>query len=509
MKRKIKNSITLLLLGTILMTGCEKFLDKAPENVVPKDEINYQDKTLMYGPVSGIYSMFADCATSWAMYSFMVIRSDQLIKGGGSAGDQGDLTDFQNFQYVNAPTFWMNEGSWVYFYDNIIAANSALEALDKFAANLTEASDRELNEQYKAEVRFLRAYTYFFMTRLWGDIPLFTDNKEVDGIFRSPRAEIYEFIDAELAECAAVLPNVHPGQMAHPGAASMYTALGLKAKAGADANNWDAVFDATETIINDGKFELYQDFYQLFKKNALLCSESLFEAQISDFGQSSGIIKPGGYMAIVQGPDAWIDNEAGIPIYAGWGFLCPSDKLEAKMLERNDAKRMETTIMYSAAENPDGYRDYWGALYPYKLTPSGDQIFSTAHKSFNGKVYVPSDQLTVGRPDYGGYNNLRMIRYADILLLNAEARVHKGLNADAPFNEVRRRADLAELSGVTLEQIYEERDMELALEWGERFYDLTRTGRASTELTGYSEAVRFYPIPRSQVDLNPNLALEN
>ena len=143
--------------------------------------------------------------------------------------------------------------------------------------------------------------------------------------------------------------------------------------------------------------------------------------------------------------------------------------------------------------------------YPYRLTPSGDQIFSTQYKMYNGKTYVPSDQMTEGRPDWGCYNNMRMLRFAEVLLFNAEARVHKSLDADEPFNRVRTRAEMPTLTHVTLEQIYDERDIELALEWGDRYYDLTRTGRAQGTLDGYSESVRYYPIPRAQIDLNPNL----
>ena len=103
---------------------------------------------------------------------------------------------------------------------------------------------------------------------------------------------------------------------------------------------------------------------------------------------------------------------------------------------------------------------------------------------------------------------MRMLRFAEVLLLNAEARIHKGMDADEPFNRVRKRAQMKELDHVTLQQVYDERDMELALEWGERYYDLTRTGRAAAELPGYTEDLRFYPVPRTQIDLNPNLAGE-
>lgn len=508
MKEILKYRITYCLLALLVLTiSCEDFLDKRPENVVPNDEINYADKSLMFQPVSGVYSTFAISASSWSMYAFFVIRSDQLYKGGSWDGDQIELLQAQQFKYEMLPTYWLNEGSWTYFYDVIITCNSAIESLDKFAEYLTTDADKELNEEYKAQVRFIRAYSYFFMTRLWGDIPIFTDNSQVDGIHKSPRADVYKFIDDELAYCAKILPAKHPKDMPQPGLATKYTALGLKAKVAVDVDNWDAILQATETIINDGKFSLYNDFYQLFKKNTFLCSESLFELQFTDFGQSSGQVKAGGYAQNVQGPPDWIDNEAGKAIYGGWGFLPASDKLIDLMNTRGETIRKTTTLLFSAKENPDGQHDYGGTLYPYKLTPSGDQIFATAYKAYNGKAYVPSSQMTEGRPEYGCYNNFRMIRYADILLLNAEAKVRKGQNGDTPLNLVRQRAGMSDINGATLQQILDERDMELALEWGDRFYDLVRTGKAAQVLPNYTDAVRFYPIPRSQIDLNPNLGL--
>ena len=495
-----------LLFAVAVGSSCSDFLDKLPENVVPKDEVDYSDKSIMYQPVSAVYSLFADAVSSWSLYGFYVIRDDQLLKGLSSDTDQGDLLDFKKFNYVNCSANWINEGAWVWFYDVIIASNSAIEALDHFRAHLTDEADIRKNDIYKAEVQFLRAYMYLFMTRLWGDVPLFTNNDMVDGIYRSPRSEVYSFILSELGTAAGILPAEHPKNLEHVGAASSYAALALQAKAAADIGDWDTVFSATETIINDNKFDLYPDFYQLFKKPGQMCEETIFEAQFTDFGTSNGIVKAGGYAANVQGPNGnWIDNEAGIPIWGGWGFLPASDALEEKMLARGETVRLETTLLYSAQTDPDGTRDYNGVSYPYRLTPSGDQIFSTQYKMYNGKTYVPSDQMTEGRPDWGCYNNMRMLRFAEVLLFNAEARVHKSLDADEPFNRVRTRAEMPTLTHVTLEQIYDERDIELALEWGDRYYDLTRTGRAQGTLDGYSESVRYYPIPRAQIDLNPNL----
>ena len=93
--------------------------------------------------------------------------------------------------------------------------------------------------------------------------------------------------------------------------------------------------------------------------------------------------------------------------------------------------------------------------------------------------------------------------------MNAEAKVRKGQNGDAPLNLVRKRAGMAPISGATLDQILEERQVELAVEWGERFYDLVRTDRAAQELPGFVKGKsEYYPIPQDQIDLNPNLELE-
>ena len=125
---------------------------------------------------------------------------------------------------------------------------------------------------------------------------------------------------------------------------------------------------------------------------------------------------------------------------------------------------------------------------------------------YNGKNYIPSTQLPEGKTAYGYGNHIRMLRYADVLLLNAEAKVRKGQNGDTPFNLVRTRAKMPVITNVTLDQILEERMVEFACEWGERFFDLVRTGKAESTLKGFKTGKsEFYPIPQAQKDLNPNL----
>ena len=109
---------------------------------------------------------------------------------------------------------------------------------------------------------------------------------------------------------------------------------------------------------------------------------------------------------------------------------------------------------------------------------------------------------------YGTNNNARIFRYADVLLMNAEAKIKNGKNGDAPFNEVRRRAKMPELTNVTFQQVIDERRMELVCEWGERYNDLVRTGLAKTELKGWSEDKALLPLPFNQYTQIPDLLKE-
>jgi hypothetical protein len=139
-------------------------------------------------------------------------------------------------------------------------------------------------------------------------------------------------------------------------------------------------------------------------------------------------------------------------------------------------------------------------------TPSGDYVGGSKTEFFDGKNYTPTNQLTPGRSKYGENNNIRVFRYADVLLMNAEAKVRQGKNGDAPFNQVRTRAQMPTLTSVTVDQIIDERRMELAGEWGERYNDLVRTGMAAHILgSKWNQKKTYYPIPLDQLNNVPAL----
>lgn len=478
----------IVLAAILLLSSCNDFLDKDPENSVPVESLDYTNTANMIQPVIGVYARARtwNGFTTWPRFGLMAIRSDDVEKG-STPSDQGELVYAKSFEYNQIGGYWGLDASWTGLYNLVLNCNSALLDLSKYAEYLTTDADKKLNLQYQAEVRFMRAFAYFHIVRLWGNILLVTDNAQVmESLNVTPRADVYSFINDELDFCATNLPALRPNEMPMKGQVTKYTALGLKAKINADINDWDAVLSATNEIIASEKFELYPDFYQYFKIPGCLSDENLFELQYGLVGSTS-----------IES-DSWFEYQGprqgfkGTKLSSGWGFIVPSESLEELFDDRGETVRKETTFLYGGS-----------------ITLEGDTLNPpTAEfgRVYNGKNYIPSTQMPEGKTSYGFGNHIRMIRYADILLLNAEAKVRKGQNGDTPFNLVRVRAKMPTLTNVTLDQILEERQVELACEWGERYFDLVRTGKAEGTLPGFEAGVsEFYPIPQAQKDLNPNL----
>jgi hypothetical protein len=502
----IKNILFLLIV--IEVVGCSKFLDRDVEDQPRSTIIEYTNVNLMYTPVSGVYRAASGenpGLVHWMDLGVRTVRGDDVAKG-SAPNDQGTLTDIKNFQNENpgVVSFWGTNNYWNDHFGLVLFCNEALNELGKFAANIPAGDNQNiaLYNQYRGEVRVIRAWAIMLASRIFGDIPIVTDNNTLPTIGKSTVAEVRQWIISQMDSSISSLEDARPNQSVHKGAVTKYTALLLKAKAAADlAGNdngsqyWDVVLASTNEIINSNKFSLFPDFYQLWKLPGKLSDESLFELQYSDFGTSTGTtIKPGAFWDF-QGPNG---DQRKSPI-AGWGFLSPTQAILDFFNTRSDSVRRKTTILFAGTGESN-----------YELTPSGDTIYgnSNGQTRFMGKAYLPRNQMPSGRQDYGTNNNVRVLRYADVLLLNAEAKVRKGQNGDVPFNLVRTRAKLNPVTGVTLQQILDERRAEFACEWwGERYNDLIRTGQAATVLAGagFAAGKEYVPVPITQRDLNPNL----
>ncbi len=506
--KKIKTISLAAFLMLFIASSCEDFLDKAIEGQIPLEAVDYTDTSRMYEPVSGVYaSANANNLNHWANHCMMLFRSDFIFKG-AHANDQPVMEDIQDFNYESLRNAWFVNNLWTAHFGLIRDADAALEEIALFGEH---ATDQNLVRQYKAEVRFFRALAYWRMARIYGDIPYYDRNIIAGALKKSPRLEAYEFILRELNEIVDHLPAQHPNQLQNIGGVTKWAAYTLMAKAAADIQDYETMLRGSREVVNSGVFALFPDYYTLFKKQGEFSSENIFEMNHTDFSTSTGntTFIDQYYVAhgIKQQGGRRFDGGA---FNSGWGFSMPAQKFIDLMEARGETVRLQTSIVYPNTMTREGDSigripaDLQALLNRYNAEGRG------AAEAFWFKTYLPFNQQTPGRYLYGGFSNLRIFRYADALLLYAEALIHtSGPGAgDVYINQVRERAGMPPLSGATIDDILDERAAELEFEWSaDRFFDLVRLNRTA-ELgpnfrTGEHE---YYPIPTVQIDLQPGLS---
>lgn len=484
---KINKYLSVLALASLLFgaTSCSDYIDIDPENSVPEEKVDYTNLDNMYMPVSGVYAKVRTGAMHWVIWPLSIVRDGDVWSG--KPDDQAPLVDMGNYNYDQG--FWGLNEMWNQYYGIIKVANSALESLDEYAVYATTDAQKATNRSYQGEVKFLRAYAYYRLVQAFGPVTILRSNTQTN-LTRSTIEAVNKYMLEDLEYAYNNCPEVRPNEMAHIGAVSAYSAKALAAKVYLNMGQYDQVEKLTDDIINSRKFKLYEDFYQLFKIPGKLCNESLFECQCTDFGQGSGEMVDADQWFNFQGPSL---QGPSISV-SGWGFIGYSDEFKAWAESRNEDVRATTTFLVGGTTTPSG--DF--------IKPQQNSIRTNC---WNGKAYTPTNQMTEGRTKYGSNNNIRVLRYADVLLMNAEAKVKLGKNGDEPFNEVRRRAHMPELTNVTFDQILDERRMELCCEWGERYNDLIRTGKAAEVLgpKGWTVEKTYYPLPLDQITDNADL----
>ena len=331
-----------------------------------------------------------------------------------------------------------------------------------------------------AEARYMRAFHYYYLVRAYGGVPLV---KKVpagpEGLIRATLEDTWAFIETDLREAIPDLPETVPSS--EYGRATKWAAKGLLAKVLMYREDWTESKSVSDDIINSGPFDLHPDFYQLFRPEQEFNEESLFEI-VATYVPGENDLSNSQF--------AETQAERG---QIGWGWFFPTDELADAFDAAGDTIRKKVTIIYKGDVTEDG--DTIGGI---DVMEGIDGV-----PRYNGKMYVPS-RFPHGTYPHGCDQNVRILRFADILLINAEAAIHTGGDAATPLNRVRARANLAPVSNPTINDVWEERRMELAGEQ-DRYWDLLRTGRAATVLAKYGFQVgkhEWYPIPQTEVDLS-------
>ncbi len=476
-----KYKISTFLLSAVLFfaTACDDFVDIGPE--YSQDADNYflspedYEKALI-----GAYDLLQ---TSYLGVWIGEIASDNSIAGGESATDTEGLHQIDNMAHggVNAEL----RSVWRYMYAGITRANYMFENRDNI--------EFEGKDRIYAEASFLRAYYYFELVKFFGDVPLIVDKRlgaqEVTSLVRTPKNEVYSQIEADLKYAAEHLDWTTPVK----GRITKGAALSLLGKAYLYQNKFTEAANTLDQVIHEGPYTLFGDFSTLFRVASENNSETVFDIQYIGFlGGSYGcfVCLEGnaavGFHGIrnYNGPIYGDGNSYNLPTQnLVDAFEAGDPRLEASVLDIEAFKAQHPEVTY--VEGAGGHTGY----YNHKYLKRKDELG------------LPDDDLT-------SPVNHRVIRYADVLLMAAEAHNRKpGPNDELArqyLNEVRDRVDMPAInaSGEALtEAIYHERRVELAGE-GLRFFDLVRTGKAAEAIESFKTGTHeVFPIPQAEIDL--------
>ena len=490
MIRNLKNVAATLCAASVFL-ACSDFLDIRPEGTTPSEGLDYSLKENVFKPVSAAYaSMRSGKVHAFPYICAFEITSDNADKG-SSVEDNPTAQALDDFT-IDASNSIVNE-LWEGYFDVVSAANNAICQMPLFDEAIQNVQTKIYIDQCEAEARTIRAYAYFNLLRMFGSVPLvdtLLTADELASLKQVPRDELFDFISQDLDYAIENLPVSYPRSDA--GRITSYTAMGIKAKVMMYKGDWEEVAFLTDSIIASGRYSLVPVFRTVFSIEGENGPESLFEIQSSTLG---GVTGTAPYMeyAYVQGPRG--NSPANMQ---GWGFCTPSDDLIEFYRLRNEVVRPAATLLYRGT-----------------ITPEGDEIKETCtNPVYNGKVYTPSSYNTWSFNGYGYDHNVRILRYSDILLMYAEARLNgatsgelSGLTADDAVDMVRNRAGLQKIGTLTMNDVWDERRAELAME-EDRFFDLVRTGQAASILASkgfVSGRNELLPIPANQRQLNPNL----
>ena len=467
----------LALVSIVTLPSCEKFLSVDPPYAQDAENF-FQTQEDFERALVGAYDLLQG---SFLSLWIGEIASDNAIAGGESVNDSKGLHDIDNMTHGGVNVELRNLFRWN--YTGITRVNYILENQDNI--------DFPGKAHILAEAKFLRAYYYFELVKFFGDVPLIIDKRigieEARSIPRSPKAEVYAQIEADLIAAAAVL-NATPAQK---GRATKGAAKSLLGKAYLYQNKFTEAAAILEEVIASGQYSLYPDYSQLFSVAAEGNPETIFDVEYSGLeGGSYGCLiclegnAAVGFQGIRQysGPVYGDGNSYNLPtaeLYAAFGSLD----------QRRAASVLDIEAFIAAQQDPSSIT--------YAIGAGG-------HTGYYNNKYIKR-QGEIGLPDHDLTSpvNYRVIRYADVLLMAAEANYQTGntTRAGQLVNQVRQRVGIPGININSIEKIYNERRLELSGE-GHRFFDLVRTGQAAQYITGFVVGKHeLFPIPQVEIDL--------
>jgi hypothetical protein len=529
--------VHLLTLGlmVLLLSSCSKnYLDRPPLGGQTEDNF-YSSRNAGFKTVANAYMGFNNFWNYQAAIAELGnMATDESEKGGSDAGDRPFIADLGYGRALSSNTTLAD--IWSACYAAIGNCNTGLDNLPKAA--LVDNSGNPLPDteknRYIAEIRFLRAYYYFDLARVFGGLPLVTTTLTTADRNKLPRAtdlETYTFITNELLACtqATELPSQKGLPAAELGRVTQEAVWAMLARvylfyAGTDNTLYAKAKDAAKKVIDAGAFSLTPNYQDLFLPNGFLLPENVFSVHYA-VDNSLGV--SGSYQPLYTNPRC----------VAGYGFDCPTESLV------NEFETGDPRLMLTVLDQGDVFPGASGGVDVMDFTSGA----GSGH--FGRKIYYTSARRTA---NWGGLGNpwtFYLIRYSDVLLMYAEATLESGgdkQEAANYINMVRHRANtsshtdaeavsrvrtipIAPLPDVTASDdlraaVRHERRTEFGMEY-QRLYDLIRWGSYVSTMhafatqpyaNGRGAAFKapasgryLFPIPQTEIDLSGGSIVQN
>ncbi|MDB9720600.1 RagB/SusD family nutrient uptake outer membrane protein [Winogradskyella sp.] len=471
----------------IIMASCsDDFIDVQSNNENSEDYFNSEEDYQQ--ALIAAYDMLQ---SSYLNVMLGEIASDNTLAGGENANDVVGIQEVDDMVHTSINEQVRN--IWQWMYAGVNRANYILEFQNK--------TDFPGKEGVLAQARFLRAYYNFELVKWFGDVPFAIDRRLQFGdqfsIARTPKAEIYALMEQDLIFASANLPYVQ----SQTGRITKGAAEALLGKVYLYQDKFVEAGVVLENLIDNGPHDLLTDYSTMFENDNENNIESVFEVQYTDLeGAGFGCLQcsEGNVAVGFNG----IRNYNGPLFESGFSFNVPTQEVVDEF-EAGD-NRLETAILDIEA---------WAA--------DTGATFGTGNEHtgyFNRKYISRQGDLNTGDANLTNPNNYRAIRFADVLLMAAEALNRGGISdsrAEMYLNRVRERAfgnldNNVSASGAALTNaIYHERRVEFVGE-GHHFFDLVRTGRAAAEIDGFQSGKHeLFPIPLIEIQLAGNQWAQN
>jgi hypothetical protein len=502
MKRFILKRITIGITILLLSGGCSKsFLEQEiPGRASQEDFYKTDGDALM--ATTAAYDLL-QAHYNWGWSSILMVKiflSDESNAGGSGAGDQPAYQgiDKYNFDSQNAAVL----GAWRMCYYGIYRANKVITYVKP---------ETELRKRLIAECKVLRAYAYLDLVTMWGDVPLVLGDvpkEEYNKMSRTAKALVYAQITKDLGEAVVDLPLKSQYTGGDRFRVSRGTAQALLGRAYLYQEKWAQAAEQLNLVIQSGQYDLETSFPIAFARAGKFGIESLLEVSFSDkakydwnnFPWNNGRELESNINIQLMGPRSdYYKKAPADSLLGGWGFNTPKAKLFQAYEKAGDVKRRHYTIMSEAELKAAGGN--WTGVNSYEY----EGFFQRKYGAFTSES--TSESGAIVELNYG--TNWRLLRYADVLLMAAEAyyRIHDEDRARLELKKVKIRAGFETIEFVSGNDLFEaivtERQLELAFE-GYRFIDLVRWGRAERELgpLGFRKGTHeVLPIPDEDVKI--------